>query len=92
MFSSFVNFLDYVKHFYHLNYSFCQNAKFLIKIDDDVTIDWPLLLNFLELKYPDEMSPDLNVILCPSVMRNMRPWRPKVANREDGIQTVMSKW
>ena len=73
-------------------FSFCQDAKFLIKIDDDVTIDWSLLLNFLELKYPGEMSPDPNVILCPSVMRNMRPWRPKVANREDGIQTVMSKW
>ena len=45
-----------------------------MKVDDDISLDLAALQSLLAAKYPASSSvPD--IIECPSVMRNMRPWR-----------------
>lgn len=65
---------------------YCAGTKYLLKIDDDVSMDWPRVLNELTMKYPEGMPE--NVLECPSVMRNMRPWRPK----RNSQKSIMGKW
>jgi len=55
-----------------------------MKIDDDVKVDYNLLIN--KLKAKEHAGKPEPVIQCPSVMRNMRPWR------HNHTQTVMGKW
>ena len=48
----------------------CHRAKYITKTDDDVTLDLETLVSTLTVKFGDS-PPD--VILCPAVIRNMRP-------------------
>ena len=48
----------------------CHTAKYITKTDDDVTLDLETLVSTLTVKFGDS-PPD--VILCPAVIRNMRP-------------------
>ena len=48
----------------------CHRAKYITKTDDDVTLDLGTLVSTLAVKYGDS-PPD--VLLCPAVIRNMRP-------------------
>ena len=63
------------------------DTKYILKIDDDVEMYWETLIDLLLTKYPDGI--DDNIIECPSVMRNMPPWRPRRSNHKSSI---MSKW
>lgn len=67
--------------------SFLSKAKYVIKIDDDVRLDWERLIETLREKYPRGMPDD--TIECSSVMRNMPPWRPRHSLKHNSI---MSKW
>jgi len=62
---------------------YCGNAAYVMKIDDDVTINFDTVFATLENKYPDGPPPTIE---CPSIMRNMRPWRHNHTN------TIMGKW
>jgi len=62
---------------------YCGNAAYVMKIDDDVTINFETVFATLENKYPDGPPPTIE---CPSIMRNMRPWRHNHTN------TIMGKW
>jgi len=68
---------------------FCGSAKYIVKVDDDVTVDLDNLMFLLDQKY-GELSPHggnvPDIVECPSVMRNMRPWR------QNHTQSIMSKW
>lgn len=64
---------------------FCGSAKYIVKVDDDVTMDLDNLISLLDTKYGDT-SPVPDVVECPSVMRNMRPWR------QNHTESIMSKW
>ena len=46
-------------------------------MDDDISIDMEALESLLDTKYGARESgrPVPDIIECPSVMRNMRPWR-----------------
>ena len=56
-----------------------------MKIDDDITADLDSLFSLLQSKYGKQgRVPD--IIECPSVMRNMRPWR------QTHSKSVMGKW
>ena len=72
--------------------SYCPGAKYDIKVDDDVIVDWNQLMNSLDSIQGPEKQVDQSAVWCPSVMRNMRFWRPKAINQNEGIVTVMSKW
>jgi len=67
----------------------CPHVSFVAKMDDDVTLDLERMMEVLEAKYGGntefEGSPP-PVIECPSVMKNMRPWRHNHTN------TIMGKW
>lgn len=62
---------------------FCGSARFVAKIDDDISLDLDRLVDILEVR-PSTDWPD--TILCPSVMRNMRPWR------QNHTKSIMGKW
>ena len=64
----------------------CGSARFVVKVDDDVSVDIEALQSLLYRKYggPGHSVPD--IIECPSVMRNMRPWR------QTNAKSVMGKW
>ena len=66
---------------------FYPNVKYIVKIDDDVSMKWQYLLSFISNKYPYGMNQD--IIECPSVMRHMPPWRRRNNTNAD---TIMSKW
>ena len=55
----------------------CGNARFVVKVDDDIRLDLAMLETLLHSKYgsPGSKRPVPDTIECPSVMRNMRPWR-----------------
>jgi len=87
--------ISVVDHYYKLSYKtlssfvwtnrFCGSAKYIAKIDDDILLDLDHLLNILKSKHGSSSSiPD--AILCPSTMRNMRPWR------QNHTQSIMGKW
>ena len=63
---------------------FCGKARYVAKIDDDITMDLNQLMSILEKKHGDQPMPDM--IECPSTMRNMRPWR------QNHSQSIMGKW
>jgi len=64
---------------------FCGSVRYIIKIDDDINLDVDSLRSIVETKYKGiTQMPDL--IECPSVMRNMRPWRQSHPN------SLMGKW
>jgi len=68
---------------------FCGSAKYIVKVDDDVTLDLDKLMLLLETKYGQQSKYGGNVpdiVECPSVMRNMRPWR------QNHSESIMSKW
>ena len=48
-----------------------------MKVDDDIRLDLAALETLLHSKYgsPGSKRPVPDTIECPSVMRNMRPWR-----------------
>ena len=48
-----------------------------MKVDDDIRLDLTALETLLHSKYggPGSKRPVPDTIECPSVMRNMRPWR-----------------
>ena len=48
-------------------------------------MDLDNLISLLDTKYGDT-SPVPDVVECPSVMRNMRPWR------QNHTESIMSKW
>lgn len=67
----------------------CPHVKFVAKMDDDVTLDLGRMLEVLDAKYGDNSEFRGNppaVLECPSVMKNMRPWRHNHTN------TIMGKW
>jgi hypothetical protein len=63
---------------------FCGSAKYIAKIDDDITMDLDQLLFILDSKYGTGQVPD--IIECPSTMKNMRPWR------QNHTRSIMGKW
>jgi len=68
---------------------FCGSAKYIVKVDDDVSVDLDNLMFLLEKKYGEDSPhggtvPD--IVECPSVMKNMRPWR------QNHTESIMSKW
>ena len=63
---------------------FCGSAKYVAKIDDDITMDLDKLFSILDSKYGDGSMPDQ--IECPSTMKNMRPWR------QNHTRSIMGKW
>lgn len=65
----------------------CAETKYVIKIDDDVSLFWNETVEYLRIKYPKGIQGD--TIECPSVMRNMPPWRPR---KFGSPNTVMNKW
>ena len=66
----------------------CGGARFAIKVDDDISIDMEALESLLDSKYGARASgrPVPDIIECPSVMRNMRPWR------QTHNKSMMGKW
>ena len=66
-----------IKELTHLNCRLCGRARFAVKVDDDISLDLTELENLLHSKYggPGSKRPVPDTIECPSVMRNMRPWR-----------------
>lgn len=66
---------------------FCPGAKYVLKIDDDVVLNFEVLTSHIRAKHGTK-TPEL-LIECPSVMRNMRPWRPRPSG---GSSTIMGKW
>ena len=72
-------------NFFYFFCRFCGSAKYIVKVDDDVTMDLDNLISLLDTKYGDT-SPVPDVVECPSVMRNMRPWR------QNHTESIMSKW
>ena len=48
-----------------------------MKVDDDIRLDLTALETLLHSKYggPSSQRPVPDTIECPSLMRNMRPWR-----------------
>ena len=68
-------------------FSFCPNVQFILKIDDDVHMNYEYLVKVLADKYNPESLPD-NVVECPSPLRNKKPFRP----RASGTNTVLGKW
>ena len=64
----------------------CGGTKYVVKVDDDIKLDINNLQRILNRKYGGggETVPDF--IECPSVMRNMRPWR------QTHSKSIMSKW
>ena len=64
---------------------FCSNVNYVLKIDDDVSVRYDYVTNILENNFSQGQS---LTVQCPSVMRNMRPWRP----RKSGSNTFMGKW
>lgn len=57
-------------------------------MDDDISIDMEALESLLDSKYGARASgrPVPDIIECPSVMRNMRPWR------QTHNKSMMGKW
>ena len=55
-----------------------------MKVDDDVTVDLGRLEKILADKY-GVAGPAPDMVECPSVMRNMRPWR------QNHTASIMSK-
>ena len=55
----------------------CGSARFVVKVDDDIRLDLTALETLLHSKYggPSSKRPVPDTIECPSLMRNMRPWR-----------------
>ena len=72
---------------YFVIFSFCSNVNFILKIDDDVHMNYEYLINVLSEKYNQSDLPD-NVVECPSPLRNKKPFRPRVS----GSNTVLGKW
>ena len=68
-------------------FSFCPDVQFILKIDDDVHMNYEYLVKVLADKYNKENLPD-NVVECPSPLRNKKPFRP----RASGTNTVLGKW
>jgi len=64
---------------------FCGSTKYIVKVDDDITMDLDNLVRVLDSKYGDS-DPVPDIVECPSVMRNMRPWR------QNHSESIMSKW
>ena len=64
----------------------CGSARFVVKVDDDVSVDIEALQSLLYRKYGGPGHPVPDIIECPSVMRNMRPWR------QTNAKSVMGKW
>ena len=62
----------------------CSEARYIIKTDDDVSLDLENIKNTLEWKYGSLSVPD--IMECPSVIRNMRPLK----QRHSG--TIMGKF
>ena len=64
----------------------CGGTKYVVKVDDDIKLDINNLQRILNRKYGGggETVPDF--IECPSVMRNMRPWR------QTHSKSIMGKW
>ena len=66
-----------IKELTYLICRLCGNARFVVKVDDDIRLDLAMLETLLHAKYgsPGSKRPVPDIIECPSVMRNMRPWR-----------------
>ena len=68
-------------------FSFCSETNFILKIDDDVHMNYEYLIEVLSEKYTQSNLPE-NVVECPSPLRNKKPFRPRVS----GSNTVLGKW
>jgi len=66
----------------------CGSARFVVKVDDDIRLDLAALETLLHSKYggPGSKREVPDTIECPSVMRNMRPWR------QTHNKSLMGKW
>lgn len=64
---------------------FCASVRYIVKIDDDIEFDFPHLDSLVTNKYGN-MTKVPDIIECPSVMRNMRPWR------QSHPKSIMGKW
>ena len=73
--------------YFPFSYSFCPDVQFILKIDDDVHMNYEYLVKVLADKYNPENLPG-NVVECPSPLRNKKPFRP----RASGTNTVLGKW
>ena len=75
------------KNLISIIYSFCSETNFILKIDDDVHMNYEYLIEVLSEKYNQSDLPE-NVVECPSPLRNKKPFRPRVS----GSNTVLGKW
>ena len=75
------------KNLIFIIYSFCSETNFILKIDDDVHMNYEYLVEVLSEKYNQSNLPE-NVVECPSPLRNKKPFRPRVS----GSNTVLGKW
>lgn len=64
---------------------FCGSVRYTVKIDDDIKFNFPHLDSLVSSKFGD-VEPVPDIIECPSVMRNMRPWR------QSHPGSLMGKW
>ena len=63
----------------------CGAAQYVVKVDDDITFNIENLQTILDSKY-GSLGHTKDIIECPSVMRNMRPWR------QSHSKSIMGKW
>ena len=66
---------------------YCGQARLVVKMDDDVVVDWVRLLTVLERKHGrvGEVRPSVE---CPSVLRNVKPFQ----RNNTQVETIMNKW
>ena len=69
-------------------FSFCPDAKFILKTDDNAVLNYNLLVDSLQEKYFFGSLPD-GVVECPNPIRNSRPIIPPTIG---GRHTVHGKW
>ena len=53
----------------------------MVKVDDDVELDWRTLVSALQ-------RPVDSSLLCPAVMRNVKPYQHNISQ----VNTIMNKW
>ena len=54
----------------------------MVKVDDDVVLDWGRLVSTLQHSRLDSS------LLCPAVLRNVKPYQHNISQ----VETIMNKW
>ena len=66
---------------------YCGGARLVVKLDDDVLVDWPRLVTVLHSKHGTS-GPVRPTLECPAVLKNVKPYQHTI--RE--VDTIMNKW